>query len=155
MNKHLNITAIAALLLATANARANEPVFDPVVSLDGGLGNIAELEVLDVNQDGKADLVVCSANGLGFHSGSDDWMWQAGPPTGSCASMDIVDADRDGRLDIAFGQGKNLRIGYGASDGWDLVTIPTTGPNIQSLRFVMLADGGDSYLDLVVARITP
>ena len=122
-----------------------------------GWPELVAAEVVDVNGDGRNDIVVATSESLGR------LVWYEAPPSprtgvwaehvvaadvGYVHQFGVADVDRDGDKDVVFAemaQSPSGRIGWFANGGsglsWTLTTIATTGSH--NIRVVDMDRDGD------------
>ena len=116
---------------------------------------VEQLEVLDLDGDGKPDAVLVNSGKLSVFFGNGDGTFQAErtPFTGSCSAAAFGDFNGDGKLDIACTSGQTtLAVGLGAGGG---AFGPPTTYVVAWRDSIAAADlDGDGNLDLVTSGYT-
>ena len=132
----------------------------------------AEGICVDLNDDGRSDLIFCNAseNSVNRDPGSYVFInrrdgFESSPtftlPTRRAHCVTCADINRDGYLDLMFTGFDNpeLVIFYGGAEGWGVdrstvIRMEHDGVLYKEPRFIYLADlNNDGHLDLVVPQI--
>src|SRR5262245_46185885 len=128
------LSAVLALFFSADLHAQQRPMFLPApdspISVGDGPGSIA---LADVNQDGKADLVVASARGLTVLLGQGDGRFHI--PPGSPihvpkwpSEMLLRDFNGDGKLDVAFANHDSFDVILLFGDGKGGFTLAPHSP---------------------------
>ena len=140
------------VLLGTGGSNFQAAVTYPIPSSPFG---VEQLEVLDLDGDGKPDALIVNSGKLSVFYGNGDGTFQAErtPFTGACSAAAIGDFNGDGRLDIACtSEHTTLVVELGAGGG---AFGPPTTYAVAWRDSIAAADlDGDGNLDLVTSGYT-
>ena len=140
------------VLLGTGGSNFQAAVTYPIPSSPFG---VEQLEVLDLDGDGKPDALIVNSGKLSVFYGNGDGTFQAErtPFTGACSAAAIGDFNGDGRLDIACtSEHTTLVVELGAGGG---AFGPPTTYAVAWRDSIAAADlDGDGNLDLVASGYT-
>jgi hypothetical protein len=127
--------------------------FQTAVDYDSGGNDAVSIAVADVNGDGKPDIVVANANGVGVLLGNGDGTFQTAVTYGSLSGpVAVADLNGDGKPDIVVGTGNDVSVLLGNGDG-TFQTAVTYGSGGNGASSAAVADlNGDGKPDIVVAN---
>jgi len=146
--------------------------FSPERRLDLPGWGAVEALCCDIDDDGRADLILANASENSPHRDPGSYVLRNGPngfdteptwklPTARAHGVCCADLDRDGYLDLIFCGFANpeILIFYGTEKGFDTehpirIHLEHQGVVYDDPRWIYLADlNNDGYLDLVVPQI--
>jgi len=159
------MTGVVAVLLGNGNG-----TFQSAVSYSSGGRSPVSVAAVDVNSDGKQDLLIAGdlecnptcSSGIGVLLGNGDGTFQAATnyPTGGCCafSMVVADLNGDGKPDVAVVhlQNANVAILLGNGDGMlQQSMLLSVGNGVENPGPLAVGDvDGNTMPDLVIAGST-
>jgi hypothetical protein len=134
------------------------------------VSNSMAMVAADVNNDGKADLIVARRDqvagyvflGLGNGHFSAPLSWEGSPGTETPTVLAVADINGDGKLDIvtgndpndggAFGERASVNVFLGRGDGNFSSSQPIFGFSVPNAQSIAVSDvDGDSRPDIILA----